>query len=79
MQLAICPLQFHVEKAPSKLQQERIISTVETYKHVVRFCELYRYFFIFMCFPTDTSRISAGSCYKFLHSHAKLLQLYETL
>jgi hypothetical protein len=42
--MVICPLQFHVEKAPSKLQQERIISSVERYKYVVRFGEFYRYF-----------------------------------
>lgn len=39
MHLVICPLEFNVEKFPSKLQQERIISTVDRYKHVVRFCE----------------------------------------
>ena len=48
MQLVICPLEFHAEKTPSKLQQARIISTVERYKHIVRFCELYRYF-LYLC------------------------------
>jgi len=88
MQLVISPLEFQVEKLRSKLKQELIMSTVDRYKLVVWFCELYRYL-LYSCASLQTlqrflqvaaisSCIPTPNCFKFTRlsnfRHAPLMK-----